>query len=138
MVPMQEGVTVHLDRPRQISLDLWAGYEAERELERLLGQPVGSVQLLRDFALQTLSMTQLLVLLTCGLRRYDATLTLEQVGKMVPLGRLTYVLNTVLAAWEQGMTPDDQEITPVAPGEDKALAPPSFGGMTSGAGGNMI
>lgn len=136
VLPMQEGVEVFLDKPRRMSLNLWAGYQAERELEVLLGQPSGSVQLLRDFALQTLSMTQLLVLLTCGLRQHDPSVTVEQVGKIVPLGQLTQVLNTVLTAWDQAMTTDGP--APVVNGEDKTASPPSLIGFPVGAEGGLI
>ena len=134
--PLREGVPVTLmGKEYHLSLNLWAGYQAERELERLLTLPTNSVQLLRDFALQTLSMTQLLVLLTCGLQQHHPELTVEAVGKLVHLGQLTTILDTVLSAWNQAMTsPGDAK----ADGEDTTLSPPSWSGLTSGAAGDTI
>ena len=135
--PLQEGVPVKLmGKEYRLTLDLLAGYQAERELETLLHQPVGSVQLLRDFALQALSMTQLLVLLACGLRRHHPALTTEEVGKLVHLGQLTTILDAVLSAWQRDMAPLGNATKEEA--EDTLLSPPSWPGMTSGVEGDTI
>lgn len=126
--PGSEGVTVMLDKPRQVSLTLGTLYQAERMYERLGNLPFGTTQIFEDFVLQRLNATKLLVLLTCGLQAHDPMLTMDEVGGMVRMDRIMGVFDDIGKAWQEANP------APAPSTEESADAsPPASTGLASGA-----
>ena len=126
--PGSEGVTIQLDQPRQFTLDLGVIYAAERLYERLGNLPFLTANILLPFVTRQMNGSTLLMVLTCGLQVHDPALTMEQVGRLVTMGRLTDTLTKMYEAWELSSEPQ---------GHDAAAAddPNADGssGSTSGA-----
>ena len=122
--PGSEGVTIVLDKPRQLTLTLGTMYQAERMWERLGNLPFGTAQIFEDFVMQRLNATKLLILLTCGLQRHDPDVTMDQVGNWVRLDKIMDVFTAIGQAW-QAANPE-----PVAP-EETTESPPQRGGTGS-------
>jgi len=123
--PGSEGVTIVLDKPRQLSLTLGTMYQAERLWERLGNLPFGSAQIFEDFVMQRLNATKLLILLTCGLQRHDPDVTLDMVGNWVRLDKVLDVFTAIGQAWQQA-NPE-----PTAAAEETSDSPPPPGGTGS-------
>jgi len=126
--PGSEGVTMQLDQPRQFTLDLGVIYQAERLYERLGNLPFLTANILLPFVTRQMNGSTLLMVLTCGLQVHDPTLTMDQVGRLVTMGRLTDTLTKMYEAWELSSEPqaehDAAEDDPNADGSS---------GSTSGA-----
>ena len=103
--PGSEGVTIPLDQPRQFTLDLGVIYQAERLYERLGNLPFLTANILLPFVTRQMNGSTLLMVLTCGLQVHDPTLTMEQVGRLVTMGRLTETLTKMYEAWELSSEP---------------------------------
>ena len=130
VIPLQEGVPLLLDRTRYLSLKLGPCYQAERETEALLNLPYRSVQVLRDLVNRKLSTARLLILLACGLRKDDPTLTMEQIGKRVFYPYFGEVFEAINTAWEREMTNPAAQSPAIE--ESATASPPSLSGTTSG------
>jgi len=126
--PGSEGVTIALDTPRQFTLDLGVIYQAERLYERLGNLPFLTANILLPFVTRQMNGSTLLMVLTCGLQVHDPALTMEQVGRLVTMGRLTDTLTKMYEAWELSSEPQPQD----AAAEDDPNAAGSSG-STSGA-----
>jgi len=70
---MKQGVTIVLDRPRQLRY----GINALVRIEELTGRAITQLEL------EQLAMTDLRIILYAGLCHEDANLTLEQVGDLL-------------------------------------------------------
>ena len=123
--PGSEGVTIVLDKPRQLSLTLGTMYQAERLWERLGNLPFGSAQIFEDFVMQRLNATKLLILLTCGLQWHDPDVTMEQVGNWVRLDKVLDVFTAIGQAWQQMSTETSTG------GAETTDSPPPPGGIGS-------
>jgi len=126
--PGSEGVTIPLDQPRQFTLDLGVIYQAERLYERLGNLPFLTANILLPFVTRQMNGSTLLMVLTCGLQVHDPALTMEQVGRLVTMGRLTETLTKMYEAWELSSEPQ----SPDAAAADDPNADGSSG-STSGA-----
>ena len=125
--PGSEGVTIPLDQPRQFTLDLGVIYQAERLYERLGNLPFLTANILLPFVTRQMNGSTLLMVLTCGLQVHDPALTMEQVGRLVTMGRLTDTLTKMYEAWELSSEPQGHDAAEDDPNADGSS------GSTSGA-----
>jgi len=125
--PGSEGVTIPLDQPRQFTLDLGVIYQAERLYERLGNLPFLTANILLPFVTRQMNGSTLLMVLTCGLQVHDPSLTMEQVGRLVTMGRLTETLTKMYEAWELSSEPQGHDAAGDDPNADGSS------GSTSGA-----
>ena len=124
--PGSEGVMITLDKPRRIVLTMGTLYNADRLYERLGGLPFDTSHRFDTFRLD-LTVTTILVLLTCALQQDDPMLTFEQVSAMARFERIPEILEAVSTAWAQGMP------APAQTTEETANAsPPDSTGSVSG------
>lgn len=106
--PLLPTVTVQLDRPRKLLVN----FNALALLEDRTGR---SVMQRESWASMKLSDVRLM--LFAALQTDDPTITEKQVGRMLNMGNLQYVVQQITQAWVKGMQGEDDDAQAV--GENK-------------------
>jgi hypothetical protein len=120
-----EPVMLTLDRPRRLRLEIWDVLDAEREMCRVWNKAINILTIFAD----TLTLTDLTILLWASLKHEQPGLTLHEVQGLVHLGNLGDIMTAVMEAWNRGM----QAAQPSPNGESGSPFPSAFPGIDSGA-----
>ena len=118
-------VELVLDRPRHLRLDIWAVLTAERKMVEVWGKPVNILTIFAD----TLTLTDLTILLWAALEPEGVPLTLHEVQGLVSIDRLGDIMTAVMEAWNRGM----QSAQPATSEDSASPFPSAFPGIDSGA-----
>jgi hypothetical protein len=123
--PLVDPVTLDVDRPRHLRLEIGDVLRAEREMCRVWGKQVNILTIFAD----TLTLTDLSILLWASLTWEDPLLTLEQAQRFCTLDTLGAIMGAVMEAWTRGMQPAQ----PAHAEGDASPFPSPFPGGVSGA-----
>jgi hypothetical protein len=94
-----EPVTLTLDRPRRLRLEIGDVLRAEREICRVWQEPRNILSVFTS----TVTLTDLTILLWAALLPEEPSLTLEQVQRLCVIDRLGDIMAAVVEAWNRGM-----------------------------------
>jgi hypothetical protein len=123
---------LQLDKPRPFKMNFEVAAQAERELARIYGRSVNLLQVMLDS--ERFGITEVGVLLHCGLTYYDETVTLPDTYALLTMENYSTVVTAIFEAWN---TAGRSARPPAEEGEPSAdpLAP-AFPGSASLPGSN--
>jgi hypothetical protein len=97
MADLVPPLTLQLDKPRPFKMTFEVAAQAERELARIYGKPVNILQVMLDS--ERFGITEVAVLLHCGLAYYDETVTLPDTYNLLTMDNYSTVVTAIFEAW---------------------------------------
>jgi hypothetical protein len=121
-------VPITLDKERQLKMDMEVASQAELELGKIYGTRVNLLHFLQEQ--QSLGITDVAVILWCGLRKADPTLTLSDTLALITLENFGMVVMAIFEAWNLASQPARGEVSGVVNGPFLAPSPGSDSGVS--------
>jgi hypothetical protein len=131
MASLVPTVPVMLDTERQLKIDMEVVSDTEIELGRIYGHKVHLLQMLFDPV--NLSITDVGILLWCGLRKQDPSLTRHEVFACLSLEHLPVVMTAIYEAWNLANQHAQQAIVGASAPPFVPPSPGSASGVLAGS-----